>query len=104
MENARERRHYMERDFEPLLGNLHRFTAIDARNTTLLKNLIGDKQLKEYVPDNVADLPDQGPSSFSELGCTLSHLLAIRQAYLQGFDLVLILEDDISPMLMYVRT
>jgi GR25 family glycosyltransferase involved in LPS biosynthesis len=35
----------------------------------------------------------------SELGASLSHLMAIRQAYLEGHEVVMIAEDDLSPVL-----
>ncbi len=37
------------------------------------------------------------------MACILSHLTAIRQAYLDGAPVAMVIEDDLSPELMYVE-
>lgn len=104
MAQSRKRRERIERTFSPL-WDLHRFPAIDGANTTLLEELMGSvnyKSLKPFLYETVemVKMPDSYTLSNAEVGCILSHLLAVRQAYLAGHEMIMIVEDDLSPLLM----
>lgn len=100
-ENRRER---IERNFGPL-WDLKRFPAIDGTNHTLVEELMGSinyASLKPFLYDTVQKqrMPNFYTLSNAEVGCILSHLLVIRQAHFAGHEMVMIIEDDLSPLLM----
>jgi hypothetical protein len=104
MAQSRKRRERIERSFGPM-WDLHRFPAVDGANTTLVEELMGStnyESLKPFLYETVQKVKMPGFNSLSnaEVGCILSHLLAVRQAYLAGHEMVMIIEDDLSPLLM----
>lgn len=107
MAQSGKRRERIERTFSPL-WDLQHFPAIDGVNKTLVEELMGSENyasLKPFLYDTVQKkrMSDFDTLSNAEVGCILSHLLAIRQAYLAGHEMVMIIEDDLSPLLMYVQ-
>jgi hypothetical protein len=48
----------------------------------------------------VYDYFSQPPYTYGELGCILSHLTTIRDAYLAGDEMALVMEDDIAPFFL----
>lgn len=75
-------------------------------NITNYKRIVGidGKQLKNTLTDNIngTTFTNNYPElTKNELGCLLSHLKAIKTAYDNNLDQVLILEDDSSLELMY---
>ena len=104
MARSRKRRERIERTFSPL-WDLLRFPAIDGANKTLVEELMGPtnyESLKPFLYETVQKprMPKFYTLSNAEVGCILSHLLAVRQAYLAGREMVMIIEDDLSPLLM----
>ena len=75
-------------------------------NITNYKRIVGidGKQLKNNLTDNIngTTFTNNYPGlTKNELGCLLSHLKAIKMAYDNNLDQVLILEDDCSLDLMF---
>jgi len=93
----------MECEFGPFFANLTLVSAVDATNRTGLRGMLGPRQVSARISKYVSSKPSEGTHrrfSYAELGCTLSHLVTIRRAYLEGHELALILEDDIAAILM----
>ena len=70
LDRAPERKEHMEKTFQKHFGCLKRITAVDG-------NTLNDTNITKY-----------------ELACVMSHIKAITQAYNDGLDSVLIMEDD----------
>jgi GR25 family glycosyltransferase involved in LPS biosynthesis len=83
MDRNGDRREYMENQ----LASFNR-TRIRGVNGYLIKNKLHD------TVDGISFLNDYPSLSVSEIGCTLSHLTAIKTAYDRGDQVALILEDD----------
>ncbi len=68
----------------------HLFSAVDGR--------IGKPDLEQLCPSHLVGVSKSSHTILtgSELGCYLSHLSAVQQAYDQGLSHVTILEDDVS--------
>lgn len=89
-----DRRRYMEDQIRLYnIKNQERIEAIDGQKF-LDRDLDGGivRLSKKYVQF----FNNYSKYSLGELGCTLSHILAIRTAYDNGDDIALILEDDVS--------
>lgn len=103
LDKSEKRRKRMERAFGAL-WDLRRFVAVDGGNTTLVKQVMGPVNyslLEPFLQDTVRNASARASSlSHAEVGCILSHLLVIRKAFFAGHDVVMIVEDDISPLLM----
>ena len=91
----------MELDFGDI-WDLRRSPAVDGMNTSVVVELIGQANYDEIFPSLSKDRVP-GTINGGELGCVLSHLTAIRRAYVAGNDMALIVEDDITPLLMQVH-
>lgn len=90
----------MELDFGDI-WDLRRSPAVDGMETKVVLQLMGERNYGEILPSISEDrLP--GTINGGELGCVLSHLTAIRRAYLDGNDMAMVVEDDITPLLMQV--
>jgi GR25 family glycosyltransferase involved in LPS biosynthesis len=120
MDKSSDRRKRMERNFGKL-WNLRRFPGVDGRNETLVKSLVAPEDYEAILPylveqrtmvtmkkngtnkEEEEEAKDGGKRInqvlTSELGASLAHLTAIRQAYLEGHKVVMIAEDDLSPLL-----
>lgn len=100
MDKSAARRERMELDFGRF-WDLRRSPAIDGSNDTQALALMGQANY-----DRIASYVKEDRSSDSinhaELGCVLSHLATIRRAYVEGRAMAMIVEDDITPLLMYV--
>jgi GR25 family glycosyltransferase involved in LPS biosynthesis len=89
----------MEHDFGSL-WDLRRSPAIDGSNDTLTKELLGPSNFlkaMKYISEDKS-VPDT--INKAELGCILSHLVTIRRALSEGHNIAMIVEDDITPLLM----
>lgn len=94
------RRERMENDFGSM-WNLRRVQAIDGSNMDQVIDLMGQENYGRIAP-YISEERSPNTINRAELGCVLSHLVAIRKAYLEGHSVAMIAEDDITPMFMYV--
>jgi GR25 family glycosyltransferase involved in LPS biosynthesis len=113
MAKSTRRRGRIEEAFGSI-WDLHRINAVDGKNATLCESLMGTENYrlvsKLFPEDRIARSAQINPQSQrgrphlhpSELGAVLSHLTTIRRAYVEGLEKVMIIEDDLSPYLMYV--
>lgn len=93
LDRSPERQKHIEREFDRYgIGNFHRISGVDGKK---LENLVSGTTPNGFNFSNKAT----GLTS-SELGCTLSHLIAIITAYQNNLENVLIVEDDVSFTLM----
>ena len=81
------------------LWDLHRSPAVDGSNDTLTMELLGQANF-DRVMKSISEERKPDTINKAELGCILSHLVTIRRAYTEGHDIVMIVEDDITPLLM----
>ena len=91
----------MELDFGGI-WDLRRSPAVDGMDVDTVLQLMGRANYDEIVPF-ISDDRRQGTINGGELGCVLSHLAAIKRAYLEGDEIAMIVEDDITPLLMLVH-
>jgi GR25 family glycosyltransferase involved in LPS biosynthesis len=100
MDTSKARRQRMEQDFGGL-WNLHRVPAVNGQNMSQLLELMGQENYDRIAP-YISE--DRSPNTINraELGCILSHLMAIHKAYDEGHSVAMIVEDDITPLFMYV--
>lgn len=85
----------IEQAFRPVWANIRRSPGVDACNKTRVLELIGQHEYDTKVATHATtDRRER------ELGPILSHLITIRQAYLDGHNHALILEDDVTPLLV----
>lgn len=85
-----ERKKFMEDQYKKYNVEYKRIRAIYGKKY----NLYGDTLEDGYKFVNTYDI------NLSELGCTLSHLKAIKYAYDNNYPMVVIMEDDVSLNLM----
>lgn len=98
MDTSMSRRQRMELDFGRL-WDLRRSPAVDGSNDSQVLALMGQANY-DHIASYVKE--DRSPDSINraELGCVLSHLTTIRRAYVEGHAAAMIVEDDITPLLM----
>lgn len=107
-----DRRRRMEKNFGAI-WDLRRVSAIDGQDASACTQHLGErayrrlgKHLRAPEDSPVGNISSTPSFVFfmaqGDLGAILSHLLAIRRAYLEGNEIVMIVEDDLSPILMYV--
>lgn len=85
LDRSPERRAVFESQANTLGLQYTRIPAVDGRKVGTDGSIDGIRFKNDFTS-----------MSNSEIGCTLSHLKAIKQAYDQKLDIVLIMEDDIS--------
>jgi GR25 family glycosyltransferase involved in LPS biosynthesis len=92
LDRSIDRKTKMEEQFNKYeVNNATRISAVDGKNISSMK--------EGFIP-GLGSYSNSFNMTKAELGCTLSHLKAIKQAYDSGLDNVLILEDDTSLDLM----
>ena len=91
----------MELDFGDI-WDLRWNPAVDGRDADMVLQLMGRANYDDIVPF-ISDDRRQGTINGGELGCVLSHLTAIKRAYLEGDEIAMVVEDDITPLLMLVH-
>ena len=91
MDKDVDRRQFMERQIEKM-PNVH-FTRITGFNGYAIKNKRNDVIKHDHALIEFVNKYDD--MSKSEIGCTMSHLIAIKKAYKNGDEIAMICEDDI---------
>ena len=93
LDRSPQRKKFMEHQFDRYnITNYKRIAGIDGKQ---LNNILKDNINGTIFTNNYHDLTK------NEVGCLLSHLKAIKTAYDNNLDQVLILEDDCSLDLMF---
>lgn len=85
LDDNSKRRNFIEEQFKKYrITNYQRISGILGKKYNITGDILqdGTRFVNEY------------PISNSELGCTLSHLIAIRTAYTSGYQQSMIIEDD----------
>ena len=85
MDKNPERRHFMENQLQNVSNNYQRIRGFNGYS---INNINSD------TVDGITFYNDYDDLSKSEVGCTLSHLIAIKTSYERGDEMSLILEDD----------
>ena len=101
LDRSTDRRQSFEKDFDALPENLSaglQLQRISAVTTTEVQSMLDNGSfilngVKELTFSQ-RELGNIGQYTFNEAACTLSHLKAIRQAYNDGHDMVMVFEDD----------
>jgi GR25 family glycosyltransferase involved in LPS biosynthesis len=91
MDKDVDRREFMERQIEKM-PNVH-FTRITGFNGYAIVNKQNDIIKHDHTFIEFVNKYDD--MSKSEIGCTMSHLIAIKKAYKNGDEIAMICEDDI---------
>jgi GR25 family glycosyltransferase involved in LPS biosynthesis len=94
MDKDIDRRQYMD---SQLSNHFERYYRIPGVNGKLIKNKNHD------IVDGIKFINEFKELSLSEIGCTLSHLLAIKTAYDNGEEIACIMEDDVYMNLLNVQ-
>ena len=93
LDRSPQRKKFMEHQFEHYnITNYKRISGVDGKQ---LNNILKDNINGSSFTNNYPDLTK------NEVGCLLSHLKAIKTAYNNNLQEVLILEDDCSLDLMF---
>jgi GR25 family glycosyltransferase involved in LPS biosynthesis len=98
MDHSITRKERMELDFGGI-WDLRRNPAVDGGDLTIVTQLMGQTNYNEIAPF-ISEERSPGSINRGELGCVLSHLTAVKRAYLEGNEMAMIVEDDITPLLM----
>jgi GR25 family glycosyltransferase involved in LPS biosynthesis len=86
MDKSKERNEWMTQQLSKNVSRYYRVSGVNGYN---IKN-------KDYdVIDGIEFYNDFKNMSLPEIGCTLSHLKAIRMAYTNGENMAIIMEDDV---------
>ena len=94
MDKDIDRKEYME---SQLPNHFERYYRIPGVNGKLIKNKNHD------IVDGIEFFNEFNDNSVSEIGCTLSHLLAIKTAYENGEEIACIMEDDVYMNLLNIQ-
>jgi len=95
LDRSPERNRFMEMEFKKHgITNFKRVKAIEGKNIKQSIRQFAKKHI--YTVDNITFWNNYTNLKASELACTLSHINAIRTAYQDGHEMVLIMEDDTS--------
>jgi len=94
------RREYMESTFGKIWGsqNLIRVLAVDGRNTNEMLHVVDSGEMSKAEFGHHFDVA--GTDARVSFGSAISHLKAIHQAYLDGDNASLIMNDNIAPHFM----
>jgi len=87
MDKDFDRRLYMEKQLNSLCRNYKRIKGINGKKITNISN---------DIVDNINFINDYPNLMKTEIGCILSHFMAIRAAYDDYQDIAIICEDDVS--------
>ena len=86
MDKNLDRKYYMEKQLNNIDVKFHRIKGVDGYNIKNMKNdYIDGIKFKNFFNDMLK----------GEIGCTLSHLKAIKTAYDYNLDIAIICEDDV---------
>ena len=99
LDKSPERNEFMQNQFKKYgITNYKRLKAIDGSNIKQSIEKFSKKHI--YKVDGISFWNNYTNLKQNELACTLSHLNAIRTAYQDNHEVVLITEDDASFALM----
>lgn len=87
MDKHVNRKEFMEQELKKYTSS---FTRIKGVNGSLITNL------KKDTIEDVSFTCDYNDLTKGEIGCTLSHLVAIKKAYDNGDEYALVVEDDVQ--------
>lgn len=99
MDSSEDRRKRTELLFGDL-WNLRRSPAVAGSDSEALLGLMGTENYERVANYIHRERNGDEAVAWNEVGCTLSHLTTIRKAYLENHEMVMIIEDDVSPVLM----
>lgn len=88
---------------ELLYGNLwdlRRSPAVAGTDSAALLRLLGNETYQREASYIQRERYKDEAVAWNEAATTLSHLTTIRNAYLENHEMVMIMEDDVSPALM----
>jgi GR25 family glycosyltransferase involved in LPS biosynthesis len=94
LDRSTERRRFMEEQFEKHGVDYTRVSAIDGAELNLERG-----EIQSPLVGNISYI-NRHNLSHPELGCVLSHLTTVKYCYDQGYEAVVVMEDDISLNLM----
>jgi FkbM family methyltransferase len=89
MDKNQDRKKFMEKEFSSLTSNSGPITRIKGFDGFKINNLQHD------TVDGIEFINNYDDMNKGEIGCTISHLLAIKKAYEEGKDIAIIMEDDL---------
>jgi hypothetical protein len=99
MDGSEDRRKQTELLFGDL-WDLRRSPAVAGTDSETLLRLLGTETYQRVASYIQRERNGDEAMAWNEAACTLSHLTTIRQAYLENHEMVMIMEDDVSPALM----
>lgn len=95
-EDRRKRTEFLFGD----LWDLRRSPAVAGTDSGALLGLLGNETYQRKASYIQRERYNDEAVAWNEAATTLSHLITIRKAYLENHDMVMIVEDDLSPALM----
>lgn len=101
LDRSPDRRAFMEKQFQKIGVNsqVKRISAVDGKKLPHKHHGVIDTDFGNISYKNNYDMYTIG-----ELGCTLSHILAIKKSYYNGDKLALIIEDDVNILPLALHT
>jgi GR25 family glycosyltransferase involved in LPS biosynthesis len=82
------------------LWDLRRIPGVAGSDPEAVLGLLGAENHERVLSYIQRERTGDEAVAWNEIGATLSHLTTIRRAYLENHEMVLIMEDDVSPALM----
>lgn len=82
------------------LWDLRRSPAVAGADSEALVRLLGNETYQRKASYIQRERYNDEAVAWNEAATTLSHLITIRKAYLENHEMVMIMEDDVSPALM----
>ena len=99
MDESEDRRQQTELLFGDL-WDLRRSPAVAGTDSEALIKILGVETYERIASYVQRERSGDEVVAWNEAACTLSHLTTIRKAYWDNHEMVMIIEDDLSPALM----